>query len=166
MIGPTGVGKTEITRRLASSSVRRSSRSRPRNTLKSVITDATSRAWSATWSKPASRWSRPASGAKSKSRPTPKSKSGSSICSFRRSRVAGRTTRPKPKRPKNGTPYPNQVSDMLRAGELETAQLELSVEAARHSRAGPSRTWGSNRWTSISRTCSRNSCPSKPRTGR
>lgn len=49
MVGPTGVGKTEIARRLARLTGRRSSRSRPRSTPKSATTGATWRAWSANW---------------------------------------------------------------------------------------------------------------------
>ena len=51
MIGPTGVGKTEIARRLAQAHrARRSSRSRRRATRRSATTAAMSRAWSASWS--------------------------------------------------------------------------------------------------------------------
>ena len=50
MIGPTGVGKTEIARRWPNSPAR-SSRSRPAATRKSATTAATWRAWSANWSR-------------------------------------------------------------------------------------------------------------------
>ncbi|MEZ5949800.1 MAG: hypothetical protein R3C12_11400 [Planctomycetaceae bacterium] len=53
MIGPTGVGKTEITRRLATLTGARSSRWRQPNTRKWAITAATWKAWSAIW------WRRP-----------------------------------------------------------------------------------------------------------
>ncbi len=45
MIGPTGVGKTEIARRLAKLTGRLLSRSRPPNTPRWAITGATWKAW-------------------------------------------------------------------------------------------------------------------------
>ena len=51
MIGPTGVGKTEIARRLATLAGAPSSKSRRPNTPRSATSDATSNRWSAIWSK-------------------------------------------------------------------------------------------------------------------
>ena len=51
MIGPTGVGKTEIARRLAGSPTRRSSRSRRPSSPRSATSAATSTRSSATWSR-------------------------------------------------------------------------------------------------------------------
>jgi len=51
MIGPTGVGKTEISRRLAKLAARRSSRSRPPSSPRSAM-------WAATSSRSCAIWSR------------------------------------------------------------------------------------------------------------
>ena len=57
MIGPTGVGKTEISRRLAKLAERaRSSRSRPPSSPRSAMSAATSTRSSATCSRPGSGW--------------------------------------------------------------------------------------------------------------
>jgi ATP/maltotriose-dependent transcriptional regulator MalT len=50
MIGPTGVGKTEIARRWRGWRSRLSSRSKPRSSPRSDTSAATSSRWCATWS--------------------------------------------------------------------------------------------------------------------
>ena len=56
MIGPTGVGKTEIARRLAKLAQAPSSRSRPPSSPRWATWAATSSPWSAIWWRPPSRW--------------------------------------------------------------------------------------------------------------
>ena len=57
MIGPTGVGKTEISRRLGQTGARAlSSRSRPRNSPRSAMSGATWNRSSAIWSTAAIEW--------------------------------------------------------------------------------------------------------------
>ena len=59
LIGPTGVGKTEIARRLASLARAPFVRSRPPSTARSVTTAATWSRWCATSSRPPWRWCAP-----------------------------------------------------------------------------------------------------------
>ena len=86
MIGPTGVGKTEIARRLAKWRTRPSSRSRPPSSPKSATWAATSSRWSATSSRSRSTWCATREQVEVRAKRSRMPRSGCSTCCCRRVR--------------------------------------------------------------------------------
>ena len=126
MIGPTGVGKTEIARRLARLTGAPSSKSKPRNTPKSVITAATWKAWSASWSKTPSRWSnRRTKDGRGRSPPPGRGATARSLgparCPLRHLERRARIGRA-------STADPAKARDRLAAGEMEDRKVEITLE--------------------------------------
>ena len=164
MIGPTGVGKTEITRRLANlmgapfvkvEASRYTEVGYYGRDVESIIRDLVEAAINLVRNKKRAEVETP--GGRARRRPA--ARPARSLLRMARGRRAEPAKRPRQRRERTQGKIPRQAP-LGRARRPDGRNL-ASSSAARRCRSSP--TWAWSRWTSTCRACSKRSCPGRAR---